>query len=108
MHLSRPDIVRLLLNCGARIPYEDACYCASDRRHPLKNVMDVMKAPMENSAHPRPLQFMVSHTERCAMSLRILLVDLSYTSPLWGNICETLGELTGEERLENIPSLKTH
>ncbi|GFU07088.1 uncharacterized protein NPIL_135991 [Nephila pilipes] len=105
MYLSRPDVVRLLLNCGARIPYEDACYCANDQRHPLKNVMDVMKAPMTYSVKPKSLQ-LTSHADRCAMSLRILLVDLSYTNPLWKKVCETLGEITGQGFSQSVPTLK--
>ncbi|GFY79354.1 uncharacterized protein TNIN_236461 [Trichonephila inaurata madagascariensis] len=106
MYLSRPDIVRLLLNCGARIPYEDICYCANDQRHPLKNVIDVMKAPMQFHVTPNSVKKFTVHAERCVMSLRILLVDLSYTNPLWKKVCETLGEITGQEILDNVPTLK--
>ncbi|KAF8796241.1 hypothetical protein HNY73_000648 [Argiope bruennichi] len=106
MYLGRPDIVRLLLNCGARIPYEDVCHCANDQRHPLKNVMDVMKAPLGASVAPKSQQSMTSHTERCAMVLRVLLVDLSYLNPLWNKVCEALDDMTGQETTANIPSLK--
>lgn len=107
MYLRRPDIVRLLLNCGARIPYEDVCNCRmSNLSHPLRNVLDVMKAPMKTSSDSNILVKMVGHRERCVGTLKVLLVDLSYTNPLWNTVCRALDELVGQDVEARIPSLK--
>ncbi|KAG8189105.1 hypothetical protein JTE90_028648 [Oedothorax gibbosus] len=106
LYLRRPDTVRLLLNCGARIPYEDICNCnGRNAGHPLQNVLDIMKAPIKNSIASDTLDMLV-YRERCVESLNILLVDMSYTSPLWSKLYVTLGELKGQECEIKFPSLK--
>lgn len=107
MYLSRPDIVRLLLNCGARIPYEDVCICTEQLRHPLRNVMDVMKAPLEATNSTSGSNIMTNHRERCIVSLRTLLVDMCYTTDLCKQVQKVLGEISGcGDMTEQIPTLK--
>lgn len=108
MYLSRPDIVQLLLKNGARIPYEDVCKCMEDLRHPLRNVMDVLKVTYESKIKNGD-DFSQSINDRTAkniLSLKLILVDVSHHSVLWTNIWDILNILTESESRENIPSLK--
>lgn len=107
MYLGRPDIVRLLLNCGARIPYEDVCVCTEDRRHPLRNVMEVMKAPLEALSDDSASHLVVTHRKRCVASLRTLLVDTCYTTDLNQQVRMVLKEISVDDDMtERIPTLK--
>ncbi|KFM81200.1 hypothetical protein X975_10419, partial [Stegodyphus mimosarum] len=101
MYLSRPDIVYLLLKNGARIPYEDVCICTAALHHPLKNVMDVIRVHFDGVTDSN-----IHRRERNAMSLKLLLIDLSHYSHLWNEVWELYQELSGNPATDIIPSLK--
>lgn len=105
MYLSRPDVVQLLLKCGARIPYEDVCRCMEDSRHPLQNVMDILKVTCDSKADEILIKSQADRAKRNILSLKLVLVDLKHHTALWINICDTLKCLSGTENV-SIPSLK--
>lgn len=106
IYLSRPDIVHLLLKNGARIPYEDVCNCMGDLRHPLRNVMDILKVTYDRKIEDDSSKSIAVRTEKNVLSLKLILVDVNHSSSLWTNIWDIVCKLTETENYENIPSLK--
>lgn len=106
MYLSRPDVVHLLLKNGARIPYEDVCDCMEEARHPLRNVMGVLKVSHEATNDAEDDFTKSARSKKNILSLKLILVDVNHSSAIWTNILDTLEHLTETERQDNIPSLK--